>query len=43
VYAAYNYWAGPKDIREWAFNDHDGAISHHAVEQLAYLRELFTD
>lgn len=43
VYAAYNYWAGPKQIREWAFNDHDGAISHHAVEQLAFLRELFTD
>jgi cephalosporin-C deacetylase len=39
VYAAYNHWAGPKEIREWAFNDHDGAISHHAVEQLAYLRE----
>lgn len=41
VYAAYNHWAGPKEIREWAFNDHDGAISHHAVEQLAYLREHF--
>lgn len=43
VYAAYNHWAGPKDIREWAFNDHDGAVSHHAVEQLAFLQELFTD
>lgn len=41
VYAAYNHWAGPKEIREWAFNDHDGAMSHHAVEQLAYLREHF--
>lgn len=40
VVAAYNHWAGSKEIRVWPFNDHDGAASHQVMEQLAFLREV---
>lgn len=37
VFAAFNHYAGPKDIRVWEFNDHDGAVPQHAIEQLEFL------
>ncbi|WP_213453484.1 acetylxylan esterase [Rhizomonospora bruguierae] len=40
VYAAYNHYAGPKDIVVWEFNDHDGGGIHQVRHQLAYLRPL---
>lgn len=40
VYAAYNAYAGPKEIREYAYNDHEGGEAFHEVEQLAWLRGL---
>jgi cephalosporin-C deacetylase len=40
VYAAYNHYAAPKDIRVWEFNDHDGAAPQQAVEILRFLEEL---
>lgn len=40
VYAAFNHYGGPKDIRVWRYNDHDGAASHQAVEHLPFLREV---
>jgi cephalosporin-C deacetylase len=40
VYAAYNHYAAPKDIRVWEFNDHDGAAPQQAVEILRFLDEL---
>lgn len=41
VYAAYNHYAGPKDIRIWPFNNHEGGESYQALEQIAFLRELW--
>ncbi len=40
VYAAYNHYAGPKDIREWWFNGHEGGSMFQAQARLAFLRKL---
>lgn len=37
VFAAYNAYAGPKDIRVYRYNDHEGGQSFHETEQLAWL------
>lgn len=39
VLAAYNHYRGPKDLRVWEFNEHDGAAPQQNVEQLAFLRK----
>lgn len=39
VFAAYNAYAGPKQITVWQYNDHDGAASAHIPQRLAMLRE----
>lgn len=41
VFAAYNHWAGPKAIRVWPYNKHEGGGSLQRAEQLRYLRDLF--
>jgi cephalosporin-C deacetylase len=40
VYAAYNHYAGPKEIREYAFNQHEGGEGFHDLEKLRWLRGL---
>jgi cephalosporin-C deacetylase len=40
VYAAYNHYAGPKQIRVWPFNQHEGGGSHQAMEKLRFLAGL---
>jgi len=40
VFAAYNHYAGPADIRVWPFNRHEGGGPHQVAEQLAYVRRL---
>lgn len=37
VYAAYNSYGGPKDIRVYPYNDHEGGQSFHQAEQLKWL------
>ena len=37
VYAAYNRWAGPKDITVWTYNHHEGGETFQAVERLKAL------
>jgi cephalosporin-C deacetylase len=39
VFAAYNSYAGPKQINIWEYNDHDGAASAHVPHRLAMLGE----
>jgi cephalosporin-C deacetylase len=39
VYAAYNHYAGPKEIREYPFNDHEGGQGFHDIAKLAWVRE----
>lgn len=41
VYAAYHHYGGPKKIREYAYNEHDGGGSHHDVVKLRWLAERF--
>lgn len=42
VYAAYNRYGGPKEMREYAFNDHEGGEGFQQVEQLHWLASLGT-
>ena len=39
VFAAYNHYAGPKDIRIWRYNNHEGGGQHQLVEQVRFLQE----
>lgn len=38
VYAAYNYWAGPKQIEVWEFNHHEGGESYQTAAKLKFAR-----
>jgi cephalosporin-C deacetylase len=39
VFAAYNWYGGPKEIAEYAFNDHEGGDVHHEVVKLRWLAD----
>ncbi|MEW9531152.1 acetylxylan esterase [Microbispora sp. NPDC049125] len=41
VFAAYNHYAGPKDISVWPFNGHEGGQTHQVQEQLKIARKIF--
>lgn len=41
VYAAYNRYAGPKEIREYPFNDHEGGQGFQEVARLRWLAARF--
>ncbi|GII91571.1 cephalosporin-C deacetylase [Sinosporangium siamense] len=41
VFAAYNHWAGPKEIVVYPWNNHEGGSGAQVERQLHYLRELF--
>lgn len=43
VYAAYNYYAGPKGIHVYEFNQHEGGGQHQVVEKLKFLDALWPD
>lgn len=38
VYSAYNAYVGPKEIRVYHYNDHEGGGAHHQAEQLRWLQ-----
>lgn len=40
VFAAYNAYAGPKQIRVYPYNDHEGGREFHEAEQLAWLADV---
>jgi cephalosporin-C deacetylase len=37
VFAAYNAWAGPKEIEEYPYNGHEGGAAFQVAAQLAWL------
>lgn len=39
VYAAFNAYGGPKEIREYPYNDHEGGQAFQEVAKLGWLRE----
>ena len=41
VFAAYNYYAGLKQIKVWPYNQHEGGDSFQAVEKLKFLAALW--
>jgi cephalosporin-C deacetylase len=41
VFAAYNHFAGPKDIRIWKYNEHEGGSNYQTVEKVRFLRDLW--
>jgi cephalosporin-C deacetylase len=41
VFAAYNYYAGEKQIKVYSYNHHEGGGSHHQVEQIRFLKALW--
>ena len=41
VYAAYNHYAGPKDLRVWRYNHHEGGGSYQAQEKIRFLRGIW--
>jgi cephalosporin-C deacetylase len=40
VFAAYNHYAGPKELRIWPYNGHDGGATFQPPIQLRWLRDL---
>ena len=41
IYAAFNAYGGPKEIREYPFNDHEGGQGFHDLARLRWLAERF--
>jgi len=41
VFAAYNYYAGPKEIRVYRYNQHEGGQAYQTVEQIRFLAGLW--
>ncbi|MBN1291688.1 MAG: acetylxylan esterase [Candidatus Latescibacteria bacterium] len=41
VYAAYNYYAGEKEIRVWRYNQHDGGGTFQVVDEIKFLDRIF--
>ncbi len=42
VFAAYNRYAGPKEIRVWPYNNHEGGGSYQSLEKIKFLRALWS-
>jgi len=40
VFAAYNWYAGEKDIKVWPYNGHEGGGTYQTIEKLDFLRNL---
>ena len=43
VFAAYNHYAGPKEIRVWQYNHHEGGDAFQNVEKIKFLKHLWAD
>jgi cephalosporin-C deacetylase len=41
VFAAYNHYAGEKDLRIYPYNDHEGGDTYQTVEKLRFLTRLW--
>lgn len=43
VFGSYNYYAGPKEIHIYDFNQHEGGESHHDLEKQQFLKKIFSN
>jgi cephalosporin-C deacetylase len=41
VFAAYNHYAGPKEIRVWPYNNHEGGEAYQMLEKMKFLIDLW--
>ena len=41
VFAAYNHWAGEKDIKVYPYNGHEGGQSYQTVEKMKFLKMIW--
>lgn len=41
VFAAYNHYAGPKQMRTYPYNEHDGGGAHHIHAQVQFLKTIW--
>lgn len=41
VFAAYNHWAGEKDIKVYPYNEHEGGQSYQDLEKLKFLKSIW--
>jgi cephalosporin-C deacetylase len=41
VFAAYNHYAGKKEIRLWEYNNHEGGGTFQTIEKLKFLKALW--
>lgn len=41
VYAAYNYWNGPKEMRAYTYNGHEGGGDFHAIEKIKFVQNIW--
>jgi cephalosporin-C deacetylase len=41
VFAAYNYYGGPKEIKAWSYNHHEGGEDFQTAEKLRFLANLW--
>jgi cephalosporin-C deacetylase len=41
VYAAYNHWAGEKEIRVYEYSHHEGGGTHHTQAMIRFARAAF--
>jgi cephalosporin-C deacetylase len=41
VFAAYNHYAGPKQIKVWPYNQHEGGEMFQNIEKLKFLAKLW--
>jgi cephalosporin-C deacetylase len=42
VFAAYNHFAGPKEIQVYTYNHHEGGGNYHKVELIQFLHRLWS-
>jgi cephalosporin-C deacetylase len=43
VFAAYNHFAGPKDIRIYQYNEHEGGGNYQTVEKVRFLTQIWPE
>jgi cephalosporin-C deacetylase len=41
VYAAYNHFAGDKEIRVYRYNEHEGGAHHHTLEKIKFMKAIW--
>jgi cephalosporin-C deacetylase len=41
VFAAYNHYAGPKDVRVWRYNHHEGGGTYQNIEKIKFLHSVW--